>query len=330
MAAQTVRFQKPADFGDGVAECVQLERESPFSRVQWHHRVDLGTGVAGFAEDGADTSVGVLQVHARVAGEGHHAVDVEDVVPGAGGRQVGVLDRADAGLLGDLVQLVFREVMTPFRYDGPRLVDGRVEQVHELDGVAGAGLERPTVRAQHGAERNVGDVDVVGEPAGAAGGLENQPEVQGLAGVEQPVGFEVTDAVADGGQIGGVVAVAPILLADHKRDGVTVRGRDLLGVHDEGTVAFHSDTSSGQLGDDVGQPGVVERLAGRVVWFQQHTEPVVDLLEGELGLSDDGAPAGDRGVVIGLQRHNPSPCAVGEGGVGVESSTRGPIQAIQR
>jgi hypothetical protein len=94
----------------------------------------------------------------------------------------------------------------------------------------------------------VGDVEVVGEPAGPAGGFEDQPEVQGLAGVdyvEDAVGFEVADAVADGGQVGGVVAVAAVGLADHQGGGFIVGAGDLGGQEYQGAVAFHDHTAGG-------------------------------------------------------------------------------------
>jgi allophanate hydrolase len=47
--------------------------------------------------------MGVLEVDAGVAVEGDHAVDVEDVVPGARRREVGVLDGTDTSLFGDRV-----------------------------------------------------------------------------------------------------------------------------------------------------------------------------------------------------------------------------------
>ena len=69
-------------------------------------------------------------------------------------------------------------------------------------------------------------LDPAGQPPRASGGFEDQAEVQCLPGirdVEQAVCGQVVDAVADRGQVGGVVAVATVALAEHERDGVAVR-----------------------------------------------------------------------------------------------------------
>ena len=72
--------------------------------------LDAGAVDAGAAEDRPDAGVGVLQVGARVAVEGQHALPVEDVVLDAIGREVGVLDGADADGSGDRGSLVRRQV----------------------------------------------------------------------------------------------------------------------------------------------------------------------------------------------------------------------------
>src|SRR3712207_7355684 len=47
--------------------------------------------------------------------------------------------------------------------------------------------------------------------------------------IKDAVGFEITDAVSNGGQVGGVIAIAAVLLADHEGDGVAVGSSDLPG-----------------------------------------------------------------------------------------------------
>ena len=59
-------------------------------------------GFAGFAEDAANTSVGVEEVGGGVALEGEHFVPTEDVVALAVLGEVGVFDGAEADAAGDL------------------------------------------------------------------------------------------------------------------------------------------------------------------------------------------------------------------------------------
>ena len=97
------------------------------------------------------------------------------------------------------------------------LLDGKVAIV------TGGGDERAQVEAMTGAA-----LDAFGQVAGAARGLEDHAEVQGLAAVddvEDLVGLQGVDAVADRGQVAGGVAEAAVALADDQRDRLAVESQ---------------------------------------------------------------------------------------------------------
>jgi hypothetical protein len=85
------------------------------------------------------------------------------------------------------------------------------------------------------------------------------------------------DAVADSGEVGGVVAVAAVALAHHERDGIAVRAGDFLGEDHQGVVAVDDDPGVDEFGDRVGEHRIVERLADRILRGEQHAEPVIDV-----------------------------------------------------
>ena len=108
----------------------------------------------GPAEDRPDPGGRVLQVGAGVAPEGDHPVPVEHVVAVPGGGQVGVLHRADADRLGDLVQLGRARTggaSSSFRMTRARST-ASCQQVTQLDVVAGPGAQPVAVGAEHDAD----------------------------------------------------------------------------------------------------------------------------------------------------------------------------------
>lgn len=73
------------------------------------------------------------------------------------------------------------------------------------------------------------DADVVGEPPGVPGHREHHREVLGLGrtdDVDQPVGAELLDAMAQRGQIGRGITEAAILLAHDQGEGIAVTTRE--------------------------------------------------------------------------------------------------------
>ena len=97
--------------------------------------------------------------------------------------------------------------------------DRLVQQPFQPHGVAGAGLERPAVLAQHGAEADVLEFHpVVAQQPGRG---EKLLEVHALAmidDVQDRVGPPLFHAIADRGQVGRGVQEGPVLLPhDHRR-----------------------------------------------------------------------------------------------------------------
>ena len=140
----------------------------------------------------------------------------------------------------------------------------------------------------------------------------------------------MTDAVADGRQVRGVVAEPAVALAHHEWDRCAVRAGGLLREDHQCAVALDRDSLLDEFGDDVGEHRVVEGLADRVLAGEQHGEAVVDGAEGLLGFGDDLPPGRDGVGVAGLQRDYPGAGAIGESGVDVELPACGPVQLIQR
>src|SRR5206468_6412043 len=104
----------------------------------------------GAAEDRPDPRGRVLQVGAGVAAERDHPVPVEDIRAFPRGRQVGVLDRADADGLGDRVKLGGIETCrgVELDQDAARAVNGLLQQVAELDVFSGPRPETVAVRSE--------------------------------------------------------------------------------------------------------------------------------------------------------------------------------------
>ena len=117
---------------DRRREAQQLQRQRALlGLAEQRHRARCRRRHAGPPEDGADAGVRVLQVGPGVALEGQHAVPVEDVVARALGRQVGVLDRADAERVGDGRLALGRQVARALLHGGGGPVDPLAQQVDE-------------------------------------------------------------------------------------------------------------------------------------------------------------------------------------------------------
>lgn len=159
-----MRFECVGHDVDYGGESIEEQQECPFGRLQRHGGIDCGRGVGReLAQDRADPCVGVLQMDAGVSLQGDHAVEVEDVVAGAAGGQVGVLDRADADLSRALVEFGGGQVRTPVGDRGAGAFDRLLQQGDQPYGLAGAGLERSPAGVEDRPERDVVRLHVVGE-----------------------------------------------------------------------------------------------------------------------------------------------------------------------
>ena len=220
------------------------------------------------------------------------------------GGEVGVLDGADPDRVRDRRALVLGQLRALGVDHRAGALDRLVEQVREPDRAARAGLERLAVLAQHRPEPDVLGRPVAG-PAGAGGGGEDHLEVLRLArvgDVDQPVGVQVVDPVADRGQVGRAVAVAAVGLAHDQHRGRAVRVRELLGEDRDRAVALDRDARLEQRGDRAREPVVVEALAGDVLVGQRHVELRVEVVDVGQRDVDEVLPERDRRRVAGLQR----------------------------
>ena len=138
--------------------------------------------------------------------------------------------------------------------------DRFVQQALQPNGIAGAGLERPAVLAQHGAEADVLKLDLV--VAQQPGRGEKLLEVQALAvidDIQDGVGPPLLHAIADRGQIGRGVQVCPVLLLhDHRR-------RLAFEEHANRPLALAGDAPATQLLDHARQHVVIIAFAQRVI-----------------------------------------------------------------
>ena len=175
-------------------------------------------------------------------------------------------------------------------------------------------------------------LDVVRQVSSPARRLEDHAEVQALPGidhVQNALGVQGSDPVADRGQVGGSVAEAAVALLDDQRGRSPVRPEDVVEEHAQRPVAAHRDAPLLQVGADLLEEKVVEALADRVLVGEQDPEPFVDGLEVDLGLGHDVLPPGDRLRVSGLERHHPLPRPVGEFRVAVELLPGSPVKRVQ-
>ena len=241
------------DAVERFGELQQRDGEGAFvrgGRARWRFR-DFGLRTVAIRstprlrEDAAHAGVAVLHVRGRVAVHGQHLVVAEHVVAGAVVREVGVLDGADADRSATCAALFVRRAAARGRAssfcadDRVGALDRFVEQARQADRRAAAGFERPAVVAEHGAEADVLQFDVVVAPQLRGG--EQLLEVQRLAmidDVQNRVGLPLAHAVLDRRQIGrGVQERAVLLLHDHRRV-VAVEE------HADGAVAFAGEPFS--------------------------------------------------------------------------------------
>ncbi len=317
-----------------LAELVQVQPERPLGRGQRQLRVGHRAGLARPAQDRLDTGVGVLEVDRGVAVERDHLVQVELVVAGGGGRQVGVLDRADAHLGAALGDLLLGELLLDVLLadHGGGALHGLVEQVDQPDRLALAGLEGLAVLAEDGAEGELDRLHLLAEPAGPPGRLEDHLEVERLPcvhHVEQGVGLELEDAVADGGEVGGRVAEAAVGLLHDQRDRLAVGALHVVEEDAEGALGADRDTGLLQQAAGLREHGVVPGLAHHVGVVDLHVELVEDGVEVDLRLVHEPLPHGQRLRVARLEVDHPAPGAGLELLVGVEEGAARLVEPVE-
>ena len=226
-----------------------------------------------------------------------------------GDGQVGILHGADADLPGDGRAHGLVEVGPGLVDDRAGLLDGLVEQHHQPQRLARAGLEDLAVLAEHVADLHVHRHDVVGEPAGLARGVPHHVEVQRLRrpdDVEHPVRLEVVHAVADRREVGRRVAVAAVGLADDERHRLALAAGVAVEEDAERAVRHRRDARGLELVAERAEHGVVGRLPGEVEVGERDAEGGVDRVEVGLGEVDELLPQREGVGVAGLQRDDPA------------------------
>ena len=195
-----------------------------------------------------------------------------------------------------------------------------------------AGPERPAVRPEDGPEREVTGFHARRKPARPPSRLEHHAEMQRLASVdhvEDALRAELRDPVPDGGQVGRRVVVAAVALLHDQRNTLAVRPHDVVEEDTQGPVVAHRHPGALQLGAHLGEVGVVEALADRILVDQQHVERVVHRLEVALGLRHDLLPGGDGRRIAGLECNDPTAGPLGELRVAVVPRPGVPVQAVE-
>ena len=275
--------------------------------------------------------MGVLQIGRGVALEGEHPAPVEDVVLDAVAGEIGVLDRADAHGAGDLLAGGRVELGVLLGDHLARALHRLVEQIEEAHRLAAAGLEHLLVGAQHRAEGDVLGPGRRREPARELGHLEDHREVLALRradDVDEAAGAERGGAVAHGGEVGGAVAVAAVLLADDERERLALAAGEAGGEDAEGAVALAGQALGGELGGDLVEEGIVEALPGDVGVGERQAELGVHGGEVAPRLGDEAPPQHQGGLVAALEQHHAPPGAIGEEGVLVELAARRLVEGV--
>ena len=184
-------------------------------------------------------------------------------------RKVGVFDGPDTddfGHLGPFFRAQFRAVFIDHTASD---LNGFVEDSGETDGIAFARFQGSAGLVEDGSEGNVAEVDFIEAPG--LGGFEELMEVVALAvidDVKDLVWVPAMGAVADGGEVGGGVSIGTVAFTHN-------HGR-LCGLTeaDSGAFAIGGDALGFEVGDDIGEHGVVERFAELDV--ETDVEAIVD------------------------------------------------------
>ena len=174
--------------------------------------------------------------------------------------EIGILDGADADRLGHAAALLHRQPLVAGG-EGCRPLHPLVEERLEPHRVAGPGLERLAVIAEHGTEGDMDEVDAVDAPAFRR--LEQLIEVLPLTvvdHVEDPVGLPVLESPADRRQIGRGIEEGTVGLADEERWLVIAVEKD-----PDRAAALAGQPLRLQIVDDSGQERLKEAFPEGVV-----------------------------------------------------------------
>mmetsp|Transcript_20564 Transcript_20564/g.35341 ORF Transcript_20564/g.35341 Transcript_20564/m.35341 type:complete len:419 (-) Transcript_20564:1041-2297(-) len=238
---------------------------------------------AAFPADALDAHVGVKHVRRSVTLQCQHLVVAEHVVARPVLVQVRILDGADPHHLRHVPNklLVLRPALRlkPRPYVRLGTDNCLVQQVPEPYRVAGSSLQLLPILALNQAELDVLDLDVLWQPPGTLGYLENLVEVGALAGVhhvQQPFPAVGAHTVPQRRQVCRGIVEPAVGLSNNEGLRSTIPGLVTLQHHALTAVVLDQKAHVAEVFDDVGQERVVEGLPALL---ECHIEPVVYLLK---------------------------------------------------
>ena len=181
------------------------------------------------------------------------------------------------------------------------------------------------VFAEDGTEENVIELRVF-RPASLLRGGENflkMLDLSGIGDVHDAISVLLIDAIANGGQVGGVVAETPVGLSDDQRR-LERRNKNA-----QSTVAELCDTELFQVVSHPWKFVVVKTFTADVVFGEQNVEAAIDLLKVSGGFFDEFFPEGNRAGITSLQLHDAPTGTIGEIGVFVELAFGLPVKGVE-
>ena len=233
--------------------------------------------------------------------------------------EVGVLDRPDADGLGDGLFLLLAQsafggrpafgdlvgVLLRHKVIGP--LDGLVEQVHELDRSAGAGLERLAVRAHHRAKGDVLQRNLFRREPCRPRGREDHLKMQALPRVhdiQHAIGMKRTNAVSNRRQVRRGVEIRIIRLLNDQRQWRAILGLELRQEHARRALGFRQQPGLPKAGNNFRQVFVIITLTSHILSVQFDSQSPIDTLAmAQRNLTMD-SPRHDSHLIAGLELNN--------------------------
>jgi hypothetical protein len=140
------------------------------------------------------------------------------------------------------------------------------------------------------------------------------------------VGAKVADAVADGGEVGRRIPVAAVLVHDDEGQRIALAVGEAGDEHDARALVVDEQTLGVELGDDIGEHVLVERLAALLEVVD--AEQVVDGLVGPTRHVEELPPGGARRRLLRLEVDHALARAFVEVGVVLRAGVRLPVEDL--
>ena len=255
----------------------------------------------------------VLQVRAGVALEGEHPVPVEHVVLNAFGGQVGVLQGSDTDHVGHDEPLLGHDVGVLLSDRGCGALDRLIEQVGELDRVAGPAAHHLSVLAQHIAEPDVHRFGRLRQPASHSTHLEHHLQVLCLRcsdDIQHQIGVEPLDTIDHTRQVAGRIHERTGLGLRNHRKWVTIAILEARWIHHHCAGVFVQQAGGLESSVHTFHQWLVTTLPRQIVVGEEDIKLGVHPVEVGVGHLDKATPQHQRCFVAPLQQHHPGPGAL--------------------